>query len=343
MKNLLALVMVSLVAFPVFALTVSFSDNGNHTVNLNYDATGDDELPRAFALNIQVSGGAMITSVTGFKIDGESTATSPGYGIFMGGIVIDGNGIVQDYSTPLDSSGSPGTVDQVLPSNHIILGMSSLYWPVDSEVNAPGASGTLCTLGIDCNGAAGDISIIATQEDIYRGGIVLEDSNSAEDVNFQTLVYSCAPATVFSDGFESNFDKWDDFGTTLWDRTTAQKKSGSYSAHCSVGQMSLYSDYIDTSECYSITVSFWYMDHGIDDNDNVYLEFLDNNGYYNETIFEIGNTSPEDTWHQYETTIYNSGSDTQYFHPTFNIRFKGSYIDAGEDLWIDDVSVVVRY
>ena len=37
---------------------------------------------------------------------------------------------------------------------------------------------------------------------------------------------------LLEDGFETNFDKWTDGGTTDWDRTTDQKHLGSYSAHC---------------------------------------------------------------------------------------------------------------
>ena len=141
---------------------------------------------------------------------------------------------------------------------------------------------------------------------------------------------------LLEDGFETNFDKWTDGGTTDWDRTTSQKHTGSYSAHCGSRDNDLISDNMNTSSSSSITIVLWYRDDDIDDKDNVYLKLYDGDNYDNK--FELGN-STEDTWHQYEVTINNSGADAQYFHSTFRIKFEGSSIDRGENLWIDDVTV----
>ena len=144
---------------------------------------------------------------------------------------------------------------------------------------------------------------------------------------------------LLEDGFETNFDKWTDGGTTDWDRTTSQKHTGSYSAHCGRYDNDLKSDNMDTSSSSSITIVFWYRDDDIDDRDNIRLQLYDGDNYDNK--FELGITSPEDTWHQYEVTINNSGADAQYFHSTFRIKFEGSSIDRNENLWIDDVTVSV--
>jgi len=143
---------------------------------------------------------------------------------------------------------------------------------------------------------------------------------------------------LLEDGFETNFDKWTDGGTTDWDRATSQKHTGSYSAHCGSRDNDLISDNMNTSSSSSITIVLWYRDDDIDDKDNVYLKLYDGSSYDNK--FELGN-STEDTWHQYEVTINNSGADAEYFHSTFRIKFEGSSIDRGENLWIDDVTVTV--
>ena len=154
-------------------------------------------------------------------------------------------------------------------------------------------------------------------------------------------IFTTIPVTKFTDGFETSFEKWTDGGTTDWDRTTSYMYSGSYSAHAGSSDNDLISDNIDTSGYYSMTITFWYMDDDIDDDDNIYLQLYDGSAYDNK--FELGNTSPEDTWHKYEVTIYNTGSDAQYFRSNFRLKFEGTSIDLFENLWLDDVSVTVLY
>ena len=89
-------------------------------------------------------------------------------------------------------------------------------------------------------------------------------------------------------------------------------------------------------------ITCWYRDNNIDDNDNIYLHLYDNGSNYDDK-FELGITEPEDTWYKYETTIYNSGGDAQYFHSNFRLKFDATAMGGSENLWIDDVSVVVQY
>jgi hypothetical protein len=151
---------------------------------------------------------------------------------------------------------------------------------------------------------------------------------------------STSDVTLLEDGFESNFDKWTDGGATDWDRDSSSKHSGTYSAECDSAENDLISDNLDTSGKSSITINFWYYDAGIDDDDNAYLQLYDGSAYDNK--FEVGNTSPESTWYQYTTTIYNSGGDAQYFISNFRIKFEGTSLDSGEYLRIDDVVIVCR-
>ena len=82
------------------------------------------------------------------------------------------------------------------------------------------------------------------------------------------------------------------------------------------------------------TVSFWYRDQGIDDNDEVYLQFWDGDSYDN--WFELGNTSPEGEWHHY---AIHWRPIFEYGIPDFHIRFAAAGLDTGEFLWIDDVQI----
>jgi len=120
---------------------------------------------------------------------------------------------------------------------------------------------------------------------------------------------------------------------TDWDYTTSQKHTGLYSIQAGSSETYLTSHDLNTSDATSITVSFWYQDDDIDDSDNVYLQFWDGSGYDN--IFELGNTSPEDTWHFYTFTTV----DSQYCISDFHIRFDATSIGWGENLWIDDALI----
>jgi len=159
-------------------------------------------------------------------------------------------------------------------------------------------------------------------------------------ITMDTSSSGSSTITLFSDDFEAgNFNNWTDGGTTDWDLTTAQYVSYNHSAHAGSSDNDLISDNINMSSYNSFTIEFRYRDDDIDNNDNVYLQFYDGSNYDN--IFELGNTNPEDTWHNYNATIYNSGGDAQYFNTNFRIKFEATSIDNNENLWIDDVIITV--
>jgi len=120
---------------------------------------------------------------------------------------------------------------------------------------------------------------------------------------------------------------------TDWARTTDYKHTGSYAIEADSSDTTLTSYGLNTADATDITVSFWYRDAYIDDSDDVYLQFW--NGLTYNNIFELGNTSPENTWHYYTVTT----SDPQYFISDFKIRIDGTSIDWGEYLWIDDALI----
>jgi len=191
MKKLI-LVLAVLLTVPAFgALSISLTQQGTtNLVDLTYAGADTANLPRAFALNIEVTSPAKITDVTNFKI-GESNSTKPGFGIYPARIVIDGTGTVTAWGTPLaDEVNDPGAAGTGIGTNKVVLEFGSLYV---GDGNAPAASGTLCTLTMDCNGATGNVNIVATEENTYRGGVVLEDGTAPSPDLTASLVYACAP------------------------------------------------------------------------------------------------------------------------------------------------------
>lgn len=84
----------------------------------------------------------------------------------------------------------------------------------------------------------------------------------------------------------------------------------------------------------------WFRDDDIDDDDDAYLQLYDGSAYDNK--YELG-LGAEDTWNSYSVTLYNSGDDIQYFHSNFRLKFEDTSLDSVENLWIDDVSIVLQY
>jgi hypothetical protein len=148
------------------------------------------------------------------------------------------------------------------------------------------------------------------------------------------------PVAVFQDGFEANFDAWTAGGATDWDRTTAQFHAGTFSAHCGGSDNDLISDDVNTAGRSFIHIEVWYRDQGVDSSDDVFLQLYDGVSYDNK--FELGVTSPENTWHLYSVTINNTGANAQYFHSRFRVKIEGTSVDSGENVWIDDVRISVQ-
>ncbi len=187
MKKLILVLAIALIASPALAALDVNLVRVDNNVEVRYTGADANNLPRAFALQIAVSGDAQVSGISGYKT-GESTSGSPGYGIYPATIVIDGNGTVTDDGNPLAAVGSPGAGDQVLPSKDVVLEFASLYY---GDGNAPATSGTLCVLAIDPNGTT-DPLITMFDEDTYRGGLVFEDGSLGDvDAN---LVYTTAVA-----------------------------------------------------------------------------------------------------------------------------------------------------
>jgi hypothetical protein len=175
MKKIVLVLAVLLLASPALAdvvITVEATSDSN-VCTITYDASTETELPRAFALNVTVSG-ANIVEVNNYHV-GESNAAGQGYGIFMGTIVIDNDGNVTDAGTPVAPNNHPGALGGIGTSG-VTLEMGSLY---EDSNYAPDPCGTLCC--VEVSQGCADLSV--TVEDTYRGGIVMEDGNNPGTVD----------------------------------------------------------------------------------------------------------------------------------------------------------------
>jgi len=193
MKKLVLVLAIALIVAPSFgAVTMTLTQVGDSNVyNVNY-ATSDANLPRAFALTVSVAGGGKISTVTP-TMTGQCTEGTRGYGIFPGTIDINGvTGVVNSYGSPVAPSGDPGAAGTGLGTSTVVLEMGSLY--VDN--NTPAASGVLCTVAIDCNGATVNQTLSAALESTYRGGVVMEDGAQPAVTIADATYTGCVPVVT---------------------------------------------------------------------------------------------------------------------------------------------------
>jgi len=171
---------VLLVAAQAFAGNVTMSVTKKTGTGAERWATigySSDVNVSGFGLKITADSGATFTAITDYNI-GESNSVKKGYGIFPGGIVIDSNGVVTDYNTPIAPPWDPCAAGTGLGTNTIIAELGALY----QEGNQPGLSGTLLSVKVDA-----DCNVCVTGEPV-RGNVVVYEANGA--------IVSVAPATV---------------------------------------------------------------------------------------------------------------------------------------------------
>lgn len=152
LTSILATLVLASGAWAGVAITCSTS--GNY-VTISWDASGETELVRAFALDVTVDSGT---------IDSYSAAHAD-YDIYPGSIVIDAGGTVTDAGSPIADASYPGTLGGTGTSG-VTIEMGSLY---ASGETPPPTSGALITLTVSgpCN--------VSITENVIRGGIVMED------------------------------------------------------------------------------------------------------------------------------------------------------------------------
>jgi hypothetical protein len=202
MKKLILVLTLLLIATPAFGVVdVNLWIHDTNKVDIRYSCASEAERPRAFALDVNIGGGAKFTLIRNYLV-GESNALPPqsrtGYGIYPARITWwlppgDKERDVNQWGRPEADQNDMGARDQKFdPSTRdIVLEFGSLYFNrTSSDHNEPPLSGTLCTLTVDCNGLTGNKVISAKEEDTYRGGIVLENG-TAIDVAIAPVNYNC--------------------------------------------------------------------------------------------------------------------------------------------------------
>jgi hypothetical protein len=158
---------------------------------LEYEATGDDastlySLVSGMAINVSIDAGTMDIVADSYKDDGESTNTSPGYGIYPGSIQFDVDKQVTSYGDPVAPSADPGALGD-LPGSACTVEAGALYDDDAVPSDAPLAAGTICKFEID-PGEETEVCVTLALESIHRKGIVMEDGSAPSGV---TLVDVC--------------------------------------------------------------------------------------------------------------------------------------------------------
>jgi len=169
MRSIILVLAVLLLAVPsMAAVTVTATDAGNDdgwvTISYVQDDVSAGKLPRAFGLDIVASDGEICAV--------DATGCQP-FGVYMGTIVIDAEGVVTNPGTPVAPAGAPGSAG-ALGTGAVTIEMGSLYDAAAPGGDQPALSGDLlkvkvnksCTLSVVANAARA------------TGGVVLEDGTT---------------------------------------------------------------------------------------------------------------------------------------------------------------------
>ena len=185
MKRMMIVLLALMIAVPAMAaVEVYVVDNGGGNVAIKYqNGESGAARPRAFGLDITVDVGTMSTFVAAKT--GESVSENKGFGIFPGSILIDGNGNVTDWGSPLASGN--GTAAATVE-------LGSLY----TGGNAPDASGDLLTFVVteSCH--------VSLAQNAKNGGVIKENgSNASPTLTGADILIGCAtcPGDLSDDGW----------------------------------------------------------------------------------------------------------------------------------------------
>lgn len=184
------LMLVAIIAAPAFAaVDVNCTCDGNE-VTVSYVNTEPNHV-RAFALDIILDvAGANILSVYGYDANVDD------YYVYPGSIDVnaDNNNIDDFGSLVANASKYPsGTYAGPPDSNAMTIEMASLYYPTGgSSPNAPADSNVLFKFKVYTPENAN----VTVQQNVKRGGIVMEDGNSPSSVNFSgcQVTVDCFPS-----------------------------------------------------------------------------------------------------------------------------------------------------
>jgi hypothetical protein len=181
-----SLILVYLLSLPLMAGIEVYLVENNAEVEVRYRCTTGEQV-RFFNLDLRVAKG--IFTAVAPALRGESTAATPGYGIFPAAfrdlqMEPDVNGVVDwsdpDYLPVAPATDAQGSTLTGLQSAGMTLEFGSL-WNVNRPGDAPPAEGLLCTLTLS---EPSSITVVANS---IRGGVVLTEGTTAPNVTFHSL------------------------------------------------------------------------------------------------------------------------------------------------------------
>jgi hypothetical protein len=225
MRTLILALAVVLLAAPAWAtveiiVTDTDGTGPGKIAEISYDATGETELVRAFALNITVDTGT-IDDINDYAIGDDNG----GYGIFPGNFAANitvnpTTGNVDNWGvagyTPVAPAGDPDALPG-LGTSGVTIEMGALY-----DTLAPGTTGVLCTL------VCSDNCLMTVTGNAIRGNVVLEtaaeagvDFTQATDIPIGGLD-ECFPDT------NPDYADWVEYGKPLCWCNSANGGTGDY-------------------------------------------------------------------------------------------------------------------
>jgi len=170
-------------------VTITVTKISNTKVAINYNATTESQLVRAFALDILATGGNII-DINDYAIGDDSR----GYGVFPANFnryitVNPTTGEVEDWGvpgyTPVAPPDTPGALGG-LGTNGITIEMGSLY-----DTGAPSKTGMLCTITV-----SEGTTKLCVKGNAIRGNIVMEDGSERVPVEAcYHIDCDCFPST----------------------------------------------------------------------------------------------------------------------------------------------------
>lgn len=143
-------------------------------------------------------------------------------------------------------------------------------------------------------------------------------------------------ATLFSDGFESDFSNWSSVDSD-WD-IISDNHSGSKAAEVEDTGSSAdeLRKNISTAGSQNIALSYWYkIPGGFDSNDELEVQWSGDGGSNWTTLVNYDGSPTQSNWAQASHTLPAGANN----NANFRIRFVGSSLANGEDFRLDDVLV----
>jgi peptidoglycan/xylan/chitin deacetylase (PgdA/CDA1 family) len=140
---------------------------------------------------------------------------------------------------------------------------------------------------------------------------------------------------LLEDGFEGTV--WDANWSGTWDSNDIVVHSGYWSASANKDNDGTFASIdLDTTDAEAVCVDFWFRKDDTGTEDDFLLYYYDGTEY--DLIADLDTLGGDDVWLHYTDII----TDSQYFNPNFQILFDAISLTTVENVWVDDVSVIVQ-